>query len=102
MKLKMYAMTIKTITKNNKLNNDKDATLYLFLGFCYARLRQYKNAIAAFKKAEKINPDMAEVSFYITKCYLHMEKKSDANKEISKGYYKLKNTVSVYDKVFAK
>lgn len=102
MKLKMYVMAIKMIKKINKLNNDKNANMYLFLGYCYERLRQYKNAIAAFKKAEKINPDMAGISFYITKCYLHMKKKSDANKEISKGYYKLKNTVSVRDKIFAK
>jgi len=101
MKLKIYAMAIKTIKKINKLNNDKNASTYLFLGFCYERLKQYKNAVDAFKKAEKINPDITGTSFYITKCYLHMKKKSDANKEISKGYYKLKNTASVCDKVFA-
>jgi radical SAM superfamily enzyme YgiQ (UPF0313 family) len=99
MKLKMYPMAIKTITKNNRINDDKDAGLYLLMGSCYTKLREYKNAVAAFRKAEKIKPDMVEISFYITKCYLQMEKEASAGKEISKGYYKLKNTAFVRDKV---
>jgi len=102
MKLKIYTMAIKMIKKINKLNNDKDADAYLFLGSCYERLKQYKNAIDAFKKAEKINPNIAKANFCIAKCYLHMKRKSDADKELSKWYYKLKNKASVCDKIFVK
>lgn len=97
MKLKMYPMAVKAIIKIGKISREKDAGLYLLLGFCYAGLRQYKNAVAAFRKAEKINPNTADISFHITKCYLRMKKKASAAKEISRGYYKLKNTVSAYD-----
>jgi len=89
---KQYKETIREANKVIKLNHiaGKMHRVYLLLGFCYEKLKQYKKAISELKKAEKIDPEEPQINFSLSNCYRKIGQIEQANKEIEKAFLKAK------------
>jgi len=64
---------------------------YCFLaGSCLEKGKKYFEAIPELKKAEKINPEEAQINFSLFNCYRKTGQKDLANKELDKFFLKFK------------
>lgn len=71
-------------------------SVFFILGVCYEKLKRYKKAIIELRKAEKINPEEAQINFYLFKCYRCIGQIEQANRELKKGILKFKKSKHKY------
>jgi len=60
------------------------------LGFCYEKSGDYARAVRWLKKAERINCYDPYINFSLFNCYLKINRRKNAQKELAKAYQKLK------------
>lgn len=87
--LKCYDEAIKAANKVVELDYKED-NIYFLLGVCYKKIKQYKKAIEKLKRAEKISPEEHRVNFSLSRCYRNISQIEQADRELEKGYFKLK------------
>lgn len=97
-KLGKHKKAITEVRKAIKSDN-KNSVYYEILGASYTKTKQYKEAIGAFKKAEKLNPEKEALNFSLARCYRQIgqinrfdEELKKAMKKRSKELYKIEDS----------
>jgi tRNA1(Val) A37 N6-methylase TrmN6 len=92
---KHYNKAIKTLNNMEKLCKifglKYTGEISFNLGVCYQRLGQYKEAIAEFKKAEKMSSKNFRINFLLARCYRDIGDIKRFNKELDEGFLKFKH-----------
>lgn len=92
--LRYYKEAIRKARSIKKLDcKEIGINVHPLLGFSYEKIRQYRRAIEELKMAEKLNPLEPEINFSLSNCYRNIGQREYSDRELLKGFIKLKNPV---------